>query len=289
MRTGKTDPNKIFNKFFVSNDTVVTDHSDNTQVGSVAWVISKINNKAELVITSSSDDYMFLNNYTIPSNISLTVENGDGNINITSGKILTINGTFSCGLYQVFSGSGSVIFGQGSVKDVYPQWWGSGDIFGGWNYPLVFGDSYLWISITSPNSGKLMVKNGSLPTSDMDGSVIGSGGTGSTNYVEALNKTDNYIVEKNDFGKSIRMDSTAETTVNLPAMLNTDEGAKITVVKLNSGKVNIVCDTLDQIADSVSNTVYNDSIDELCSFLNLEYVYTKRVWLISGQGSWTTL
>ena len=39
---------------------------------------------------------------------------------------LTINGPFEAGLYQVFSGfkAGEVTFADGSVKEVYPQWWG---------------------------------------------------------------------------------------------------------------------------------------------------------------------
>ena len=40
---------------------------------------------------------------------------------------LTINGPFEAGFYQVFSGfnAGDVTFGSGSVKEIYPQWWGA--------------------------------------------------------------------------------------------------------------------------------------------------------------------
>jgi len=39
---------------------------------------------------------------------------------------LTVNGPFEAGLYQVFDcvGTGSVVFGSGSVSEVYPQWFG---------------------------------------------------------------------------------------------------------------------------------------------------------------------
>jgi hypothetical protein len=45
--------------------------------------------------------------------------------NISTGKTLTINGSFEAGLYQVFNctGAGKVVFGAGSVKEVYPDWW----------------------------------------------------------------------------------------------------------------------------------------------------------------------
>jgi len=56
----------------------------------------------------------------IPSTIALEVKNG-GSIAVTTS--LTINGSFSAGLYQVFSGAGSVVFGA-IVTAVYPEWWG---------------------------------------------------------------------------------------------------------------------------------------------------------------------
>ncbi len=41
-------------------------------------------------------------------------------------SILTINSPFNPGLHQVFSctGTGKVVFGSGSVTEIYPQWWG---------------------------------------------------------------------------------------------------------------------------------------------------------------------
>lgn len=63
---------------------------------------------------------------TIPSTLSLEVLNG-GSIVKASTYILTIKGPFEAGLYQVFSGfsAGDVTFGSGSVKEVYPEWWGA--------------------------------------------------------------------------------------------------------------------------------------------------------------------
>lgn len=63
---------------------------------------------------------------TIPSNVTLKVERGVV-LSIATTKTLTINGGLDAGLYQVFScvGTGKVVFGSGSVKEVYPQWWGA--------------------------------------------------------------------------------------------------------------------------------------------------------------------
>lgn len=59
-----------------------------------------------------------------PANISYEFES-PGKISKSSGT-LTINGPFSAGLYQVFSGfsAGEVTFRAGSVREVYPEWWG---------------------------------------------------------------------------------------------------------------------------------------------------------------------
>lgn len=61
-------------------------------------------------------------NKTVPSNVDLQFVN-PGRLSINAGVTVTINGSFNAGLYQIFSGAGSVVFG--SVKEVYPQWWGA--------------------------------------------------------------------------------------------------------------------------------------------------------------------
>lgn len=61
---------------------------------------------------------------TVPSNVSLMFSSV-GSLNISAGKTVTINGALEAGLYQIFEGDGSVVFGSGLVKEVYPQWWGA--------------------------------------------------------------------------------------------------------------------------------------------------------------------
>ena len=67
-------------------------------------------------------------NTTIPANVSLLMEKG-GSIT-TTGYTLTINGAFLAGPYQVFNGTGSVIFGAGAIDSARPEWWKSNDIPG---------------------------------------------------------------------------------------------------------------------------------------------------------------
>lgn len=58
-------------------------------------------------------------NLTIPSNISVVVLKG-GSFSISSGVTLTINGAFQAGIFQVFSGAGSVA----GLRYAVPEWWG---------------------------------------------------------------------------------------------------------------------------------------------------------------------
>jgi len=62
-------------------------------------------------------------NLTIPANITLEVLQG-GTIS-TTGYTLTINGTFVAGRYNVFTGSGTVVFGPGSIAAQFPEWDGA--------------------------------------------------------------------------------------------------------------------------------------------------------------------
>jgi hypothetical protein len=45
-------------------------------------------------------------------------------LSVAVSKTLTLNGPFDAGLYQTFSGSGTVTLGK-KVKEAYPEWWGA--------------------------------------------------------------------------------------------------------------------------------------------------------------------
>ena len=86
-------------------------------------------NKATIYLRHNSGgantDYVFGTDETIPSNITLNFEPG-ARLAIATGITVTINSSFNAGLNQVFSctGTGKVVFGAGSVKEVYSEWWG---------------------------------------------------------------------------------------------------------------------------------------------------------------------
>jgi hypothetical protein len=90
-----------------------------------------VNFSADIDAIGSSEETLIIHNQqnvtadkTVPSNITLKFQQG-GSLSISSGKTVTINGHTEAGLYQIFYGSGTVVFGSGSVKEVYPQWWGA--------------------------------------------------------------------------------------------------------------------------------------------------------------------
>jgi hypothetical protein len=80
-----------------------------------------ITNNVTLVLRPGS--WVMNTNITIPSNIVLKIVSG-ASIR-TTGYSLTINGRFEAGSYPVFSGNGMLVFGEGAVDVVYPEWWGA--------------------------------------------------------------------------------------------------------------------------------------------------------------------
>lgn len=107
-----------------SADQGVDDNSN-----SVKDLVDQIGAKSATIILKhwpelgNTTTYTFSTDTTIPLNIVLEVENG-ARISIGSEAELTIDGPFEAGLYQVFSGDGSVALVFGHIKELYPQWWG---------------------------------------------------------------------------------------------------------------------------------------------------------------------
>ena len=97
--------------------------------------ISGIGANEKTLLIASSESVTTVE--TVPSNITLYFLNG-GKLNISEGNSVTVNGQIEAGLYQIFTGDGSVSFGEdyavmGSIDaypqnppiTVYPQWWGA--------------------------------------------------------------------------------------------------------------------------------------------------------------------
>ncbi len=61
---------------------------------------------------------------TVPATITLKFLRG-GSLNTSTGKTVTMNGQIDAGLYQIFEGAGTIVFGVGSVGVVHSEWWGA--------------------------------------------------------------------------------------------------------------------------------------------------------------------
>lgn len=89
--------------------------------------------EATLLIPNQQD---VTDDVAVPSNVVLWVLQ-TGSLNISSGKTVTINGHIEAGLYQVFEGSGLVVFGSGSVEKISSEWFPGDDIGARINIALV--------------------------------------------------------------------------------------------------------------------------------------------------------
>jgi hypothetical protein len=91
----------------------------------VAAFQSAVNSGVKRITVKVLDgDYLFNDDLTIPSNVSLT---GKGRFNIPDTVTLTFasGSRFDGGLERRFIGSGTVKFQEDVVEAVYPQWWGA--------------------------------------------------------------------------------------------------------------------------------------------------------------------
>ena len=67
--------------------------------------------------------YLLSSSVTIASGTEVEFESG-GKLSIASGKVFTVSGTLRAGVYQIFSGSGTVSLADGAVSEIHPAWWG---------------------------------------------------------------------------------------------------------------------------------------------------------------------
>lgn len=78
-------------------------------------------NKANLLLKPGT--WSLTNSLTLTSNLGLICPPGV-TVSLAAGVTLTINGPFQAGLYSVFTGDGTVVFGTGSVEFMRPEWFG---------------------------------------------------------------------------------------------------------------------------------------------------------------------
>ena len=78
--------------------------------------------EVKLIVSSASS---IVNDCTVNVNTSLSIPSKGRILTVASTKTLTINGSLEVGLYQVFSGDGSISFGPASNGTITPQMWGA--------------------------------------------------------------------------------------------------------------------------------------------------------------------
>jgi hypothetical protein len=88
----------------------------------LSTLINTTINGAQATIIFPRGTYRIGTALTVPSNVTLYLPQG-ANFTIDAGITLTINGPIDAGLYQIFSGSGT-ISGSPKIEHFYPQWWG---------------------------------------------------------------------------------------------------------------------------------------------------------------------
>ena len=101
----------IYRRWYVSPDATITDHGDDTDVGSFAWVLDQIGATAATVEFPGNKAYVISTSIVSPANIDLIFQNEAVLTDDGSNADLTISGTIRAGNYQVFNwgnGSGSV-------------------------------------------------------------------------------------------------------------------------------------------------------------------------------------
>jgi len=130
-------------------------------------------------------------NITVPATMTLKLERGCILTDDGSNATLTINGTFEAGLYQIFdwgTGSGAVAFGDGSVKEVYPDWWatnttpGTTDMTDALTSALATGENVRLLGTSYGHTGGLTI------------STHGQKLTGSGMYISVLKKLSGVLI-----------------------------------------------------------------------------------------------
>ncbi|GEM_PF-4880809 len=127
-----TDEQKLYlgdgNKaggFVVNADSTLAvwpDQSDATKKLSLAWWIAYFNgNEATIRIPRGTHEVLY--DMTVPENICLKFDKG-AILKVADTKTLTINGSIEAGLWQIFSGEGTIT-GVPLTTVVFPEWFGA--------------------------------------------------------------------------------------------------------------------------------------------------------------------
>jgi hypothetical protein len=108
--------------------------------------------------------------------------------------------------------------------------------------------------------------------------------------ISVSTKTDSYVILITDFGKSLRMNSADAEIFTLPSVDATNDGAKVTLIKIGAGNLTIQAADSDKIADSsAGGTILNSTAAQTWATITLEYCDATVTWnVIGAHGTWTT-
>ncbi len=103
-------------------------------------------------------------------------------------------------------------------------------------------------------------------------------------------KTDDYNITTADFAKSLRMNSTLPVWFRVPEVDSNSDGCRITLSKINSGRLTIFVGHGYKIRNSApGGCVYCNLATQLHANMTLEYVAeTKRYIDVGHDGTWVT-
>ena len=90
--------------------------------GASSAILKAINAASEVLVPAGN--FSIEADLSVPIGCTLRVQRG-GMLTIASGKKLSIAGSISAGLYQIFAGPGLVEITPGEPIEVLPQWWGA--------------------------------------------------------------------------------------------------------------------------------------------------------------------
>lgn len=106
---------------------------------------------------------------------------------------------------------------------------------------------------------------------------------------EVLMKTNDYIIVADDLCKSLRMNSAIAKTFTFPSVGASDDGIRITIMKIGAGRVTIQMVDTDKIHDSsATGTMYNEEAAETFARVDAEYCHTTTTWNVVASGTWIT-
>lgn len=106
---------------------------------------------------------------------------------------------------------------------------------------------------------------------------------------EVLTKTNDYTVVADDLCKSLRMNSAIAKTFTFPSVGASDDGTRITIMKIGAGRVTLQMVDTDKIHDSsATGTMYNEEATETYARVDAEYCHTTTTWNVVASGTWIT-